>query len=166
MDIIDLFSDCGGMSLGFEMAGFRTRRALERDAWASETYRMNHRCAEVFSGDIRDVADPGSLLGPVSPRGIIGGPPFNRKRLTPPKVAGMPVSIRQALSDLPELGAGEGEEEAEYPSEPLNAYQAWCRERKGKVWNHVAMRHSPRIVGRFKTIGFGQSLADVPAEHM
>ena len=32
-NIIDLFSGCGGMSLGFSMAGFKPILAIEKDAW-------------------------------------------------------------------------------------------------------------------------------------
>lgn len=54
----------------------------------------------------------------------------------------------------------------EYPIPPQNNYQRWCRLRSSHARNHVAMKHSSRIVERFKNIGFGQSLADVPKEHM
>ena len=39
MKVIDLFSGCGGMSLGFELADYEILFALEIDKWASETAR-------------------------------------------------------------------------------------------------------------------------------
>ena len=47
MNIIDLFAGCGGLSLGFEMAGFNIPVAIEKDDWASETYKKNHPTTKV-----------------------------------------------------------------------------------------------------------------------
>ena len=37
--VIDLFAGCGGLSTGFEMENFEVVLALEKDIWASETYK-------------------------------------------------------------------------------------------------------------------------------
>ncbi|KAF1697642.1 DNA cytosine methyltransferase [Pseudoxanthomonas koreensis] len=62
---IDLFSGCGGLSLGLKMAGFKVLAAIEIDRRASETYRLNHPDVRLFSDDIRSVsaADMGESLG-------------------------------------------------------------------------------------------------------
>jgi len=39
--VIDLFSGCGGSSLGFADEGFELRAAVDIDPWASETYAKN-----------------------------------------------------------------------------------------------------------------------------
>lgn len=74
--MIDLFAGCGGLSLGFEMAGFEIPVAVEADAWASETYKNNHPDTKVIIEDITKVTDLNTILDkPCVIDGIIGGPP-------------------------------------------------------------------------------------------
>ena len=61
MNVIDLFAGCGGLSLGFEMAGFNIPLAVEKDEWASETYKFNHPNTTVITNDITQVTDLSSL---------------------------------------------------------------------------------------------------------
>lgn len=266
MNLIDLFAGCGGLSTGFEMAGFHIPLAVEKDDWASETYKYNHPDTKVITEDITQVLDLDSLLDDqtITIDGIIGGPPCqgfslsgNRDKKDPrnslfmefvrfvkhfkPKFFvmenvtgilsmqtksgelvkevilneyknagynveifvlnaaefGVPqsrirvffiglqndipydkekiepkgflfgdrqITIEQAIMDLPQIKAGEGEEIAEYRCEPQNDYQKWAREGSAEVRNHITMRHTPRLVERFSHIGFGQSVADVAEE--
>lgn len=53
---IDLFSGCGGLTLGLKQAGFRVLAAVEIDAGAAATYRMNHPEVALVQADIRSVA--------------------------------------------------------------------------------------------------------------
>ena len=73
--IIDLFAGCGGMSLGFEMAGFQTVLAVEKDDWAAETYQFNRQNANIFVGDITEIKEPKKQFNLQNISGIIGGPP-------------------------------------------------------------------------------------------
>jgi DNA (cytosine-5)-methyltransferase 1 len=52
---IDLFSGCGGLSLGLTKAGFRVLGAIEMSPPAVETYRANHERVKVWQGDIRSI---------------------------------------------------------------------------------------------------------------
>ena len=71
-------------------------------------------------------------------------------------------TLWDAISDLPDLEAGEGEEEQEYAKKPDSEYQIKLRENSEKVFNHKAMKHSRRVVERFASMKWGDSVSDVP----
>ena len=52
---IDLFSGCGGLTLGLKKAGFAVLGAVEIDTVATETYRINHPEVKLVQSDIRTV---------------------------------------------------------------------------------------------------------------
>ena len=267
MNVIDLFAGCGGLSLGFEMAGFNIPLAIEKDEWSSETYKKNHPSTKVLTGDITQIVNLENLLSeknlPID--GIIGGPPCqgfslsgNRDKNDPrnslfmefvrfvkyfkPKFFvmenvrgilsmktkdsksvkdlilseyntagynvkicqlnaaeyGVPqsrlrivfigirkdipfkeenigptpflfgkdqITIEQAIMDLPQIDSGEGKDFIEYSQKPKSNYQKWARNNSDGVYNHIAMRHTKRLIERFKNIDFGQSVADVDECH-
>ncbi len=53
---VDLFSGCGGLSLGLANAGFSVVAAVEIDRKARETYRMNHPNVHLYAQDIRELS--------------------------------------------------------------------------------------------------------------
>lgn len=53
---IDLFSGCGGLSLGLKDAGYRVLAAIEINQKACDTYRANHQDVELLAGDIRKMS--------------------------------------------------------------------------------------------------------------
>jgi DNA (cytosine-5)-methyltransferase 1 len=53
---IDLFSGCGGLSLGLKKAGFQVLAAVELDELAAETYLQNLRGTLVLRSDIRRIS--------------------------------------------------------------------------------------------------------------
>ena len=76
MNIISLFSGCGGLDLGFERAGFNIPVANEFDSSIYETFKANHPNTHLIEGDVRNITkkeiDP-YISDEVD--GIIGGPP-------------------------------------------------------------------------------------------
>lgn len=53
---IDLFSGCGGLTLGLKLAGFRILAAVDNSELAVKTYKANHPGIRVWSSDIRRVS--------------------------------------------------------------------------------------------------------------
>ena len=71
-------------------------------------------------------------------------------------------SLWDAISDLPDIEAREGSEVMEYTSKPKNQLQKSLRNNSKKLYNHLSMKHSARMVERFKSMKSGQSVSDVP----
>lgn len=75
------------------------------------------------------------------------------------------VTVDEAISDLPQIEACQGEEVMAYPVAPQNEYQTLMRRNMEYVTNHIAMHHTKRLIERFKAIMPGQSLVDVWETH-
>lgn len=75
--VLDLFCGCGGMSLGFERAGYRVLLGI--DIWkdALVTYAHNHRGSATLCGDMASLGgdEVSAAIGSVGVDVIIGGPP-------------------------------------------------------------------------------------------
>jgi len=75
------------------------------------------------------------------------------------------VTVDEAISDLPQIQAGEGTEEMKYAKYPQSDYQKLMRKNSTSVYNHVAMKHTKRVIERFKAIKPGKNLLDVWETH-
>lgn len=262
---IDLFSGCGGMSLGFQMAGVHSILASDIDENCEKTFRRNFTdtpflCKDIIQIQKNEIDD---LINGQTPDIIIGGPPcqgfslanknrnkvaedprnklfyhfvkfinwYSPKAFVMENVKGLlsmqngkviktiidefssaglgyhvavetlkasdfgvpqqrerviiigirkdlnifpafpipnckkPISVDMAISDLPQISAGEGEDIMTYPIEPQNEYQKLMRKKSSVVTNHISMKHTQRIIERFRAIKCGQSLVDVWETH-
>jgi len=78
LTLIDLFSGCGGASLGFKEAGFKIVAAVDIDHSACETYAMNVG-VQPIEGDLRNITGEQVLKTAGLKRGevdvIVGCPP-------------------------------------------------------------------------------------------
>lgn len=75
--VLDLFCGAGGMSLGFEMAGFRVGLGVEKEDLPFQTHCLNFS-GQCHHGDIRDIVDPKAFAndhGLKKVDVVIGGPP-------------------------------------------------------------------------------------------
>ena len=74
MHVVDLFCGCGGLSKGFELAGFNVVAAF--DAWQSAitcyNANFNHKAQQL---DLDEVENAVETIRPYAPSVIIGGPP-------------------------------------------------------------------------------------------
>ena len=62
---IDLFSGCGGMTVGLKRAGFNVLCAVDVDPLSNNTYKANHKDVLLWETNIRDLepAEVKSILG-------------------------------------------------------------------------------------------------------
>ncbi len=265
MNVIDLFSGCGGLGLGFKWANYNTVLASDIDENCEKTYTHNFPNVPFIQKDLRDISTK-QIQDIVSGKSIdvvVGGPPCqgfslanknrnkveddprnelfyefvrvvkdlqpkafimenvrgllsmkkgqviklmkeafenagigyevdykillasdygvpqNRQRVImmgirkdlnikpefPNKSYSRPVTVWEAISDLPQIKASEGDEKMSYPIEEANTYQSFMRAKSKSVFNHVAMRHTQRLINRFQVIKAGESLAHVSQEH-
>lgn len=266
LNSIDLFSGCGGMTLGFGWAGFNSVLASDIDENCEKTFATNFPEIPFLCGDLSEFTknDFDNLLSNNEIDVIIGGPPcqgfslankkrnkvsedprnklfyefvktinwYNPKSFVMENVKGLlsmesgqvikliqnefenagkfgyevrtkvlkasdygvpqsrerviiigirkdlglipefpqkkyqiDVTVEQAISDLPKIHAGEGEEKMNYESKPLNDYQQFMRKKSKKVFNHIAMKHTQRLIERFRAIQPGKNLLDVWETH-
>ena len=264
MNVVDLFSGCGGLALGFKWAGFQTLLASDVDENCEKTYTYNFPDVPFIKNDLREISTNElnkHLLKPVDV--VVGGPPcqgfslanknrnkaksdprnelfyefvrvvtdlqpkafvmenvrgllsmqkgqviklmqkefenagigyqvdyqvltasdygvpqnrqrvimigirkdLNKQPVFPKRTYKKPVTVWDAISDLPQINASEGTEKMTYKTKASNAYQEFIRKQSTLVYNHIAMRHTQRLINRFQVIKAGESLAHVSQEH-
>jgi DNA (cytosine-5)-methyltransferase 1 len=74
------------------------------------------------------------------------------------------VTIADAISDLPRLAMGEGDEVIRYDCRPRSEYARLMRNGDRKTYNHYAAVLAPQNVQRLKYIRPGGSWRDIPFE--
>lgn len=76
------------------------------------------------------------------------------------------VTVRDAISDLPEVTAGQGQEKTYYRDDVcLTPYQAMLVSEKGFVYNHESAHHKPETLAILRMIRQGQTMKDLPEEY-
>ena len=73
--VLDLFSGCGGLSLGFKMAGFEISGAIDNDADSIQTFKKNFKKSKSLIKDINKINKKEIKKNFSNIDVIIGGPP-------------------------------------------------------------------------------------------
>lgn len=87
-NVIDLFSGAGGLSYGFELAGFNVLLGIDNDEAALNTFKLNHKQSEILNCDITEISyatDIRPLIGDNKIDVIVGGPPCQGMSLSGPR---------------------------------------------------------------------------------
>lgn len=71
---VDLFAGAGGMSLGFSQSGFTIGLAVEKDAWAANTFGVNHPNTKLMCRDVRELC-ASDFVAFDGVDVVMGGPP-------------------------------------------------------------------------------------------
>lgn len=86
-NVIDLFSGCGGLSYGFEMAGYKILLGVDKLQVALDTFKLNHKNSDILNADISKLSAK-EILDKVGSKPIdliIGGPPCQGFSLSGPR---------------------------------------------------------------------------------
>lgn len=87
-NIIDLFCGCGGLSYGFEKAGYHIALGIDNDEMALHTFEKNHQDSKTIDGDITEITyerDIKNVIGNIPIDLVIGGPPCQGMSLSGPR---------------------------------------------------------------------------------
>ncbi|MFI3168547.1 MAG: DNA cytosine methyltransferase [Faecalibacterium sp.] len=87
-NVLDLFCGCGGLSKGFENAGFQVLLGVDNDNAALYTFEKNHKNAKTLNADLSapetfDMIE--DLIGNQTVDVIVGGPPCQGFSLSGPR---------------------------------------------------------------------------------
>jgi DNA (cytosine-5)-methyltransferase 1 len=86
-NVLDLFCGAGGLSYGFESAGFKVLAGIDNDEAALNTFELNHEDSKTIYGDITEISyeDIKKIIGTVKIDVIVGGPPCQGMSLSGPR---------------------------------------------------------------------------------
>lgn len=88
INVIDFFCGCGGLSYGFEKAGYNVLLGIDNDEMALKTFELNHTGAKTICGDITEVTYENQikeLIGDTKIDVVVGGPPCQGMSLSGPR---------------------------------------------------------------------------------
>jgi len=88
LNVIDLFCGCGGLSYGFDLAGYNTLLGIDNDSRATECFVLNHKAAKAICCDITKISykeDIKPLLDGKEVDVVVGGPPCQGMSLSGPR---------------------------------------------------------------------------------
>ena len=98
MRAVDIFSGCGGMSLGFEQAGIDVVAAFDNWKPAVDIYRANFD-HPVFEKDLCD-EDTVEVIKAMKPDVIMGGPPCQDYSIAGKRKAGARANLTIRFAEI------------------------------------------------------------------
>lgn len=96
INVIDLFCGCGGLSYGFEKAGYNILLGVDNDEMALRTFKENHKNSKTICGDISQITynhDIKEAIGDIKVDLVVGGPPCQGMSLSGPRKFDDPRNI-------------------------------------------------------------------------
>ncbi|MEG0391627.1 MAG: DNA cytosine methyltransferase, partial [Anaerovoracaceae bacterium] len=87
-NVLDLFCGCGGLSRGFQNAGYDVILGIDNDIAALNTFKKNHKNSKVLNGDLSAPETfniINNLIGNKKIDVIVGGPPCQGFSLSGPR---------------------------------------------------------------------------------
>ena len=76
------------------------------------------------------------------------------------------VTVRDAISDLPRIRAGNGSCVMKYPSSAkVSTYAAALRSKSNLVYSHIARTHNDRDLKIFRMLKPGKTIKDIPSKY-
>jgi DNA (cytosine-5)-methyltransferase 1 len=74
------------------------------------------------------------------------------------------ISVGEAIGDLPQLNAGEGNEILFYKSEPISDFQRWARNGSLAIFNHRSRAHGKAYLEKISVIEEGGRNTELPKD--
>jgi DNA (cytosine-5)-methyltransferase 1 len=76
-----------------------------------------------------------------------------------------PVTLWEAISDLPVPTLGDRIGTFSYTKDPENEYQSWARRGAKAITNHTAQKHSARVLEKIRKVPIGGNMSDFLADY-
>lgn len=100
MKVVDLFAGCGGLSLGFQNAGYDIVAAYDFWLPAVNVYRNNFTSHSIYQMDLSDTEAAINHIKPFAPDMIIGGPPCQDFSHAGKRQEGKRASLTEAYAKI------------------------------------------------------------------
>jgi DNA (cytosine-5)-methyltransferase 1 len=84
----------------------------------------------------------------------------------PNKMKTPPISVKEAIHDLPVLSNGASEEYLKYSHEPVGRYAKKLRDNGNGCYGHLVTKNAPYVIERYEHIPQGGNWEDIPEDLM
>ena len=99
-------------------------------------------------------------------RTFVFGSRHGHQFVTPPPLSSAPITVEDAISDLPQLSSGASVNELPYAQEPTSDYAQTLRRRLLTVTGNLVTNNAPHILRRYPYVPQGGNWANIPRHLM